>query len=206
MPTFSPDLFSKHQIPTLNWPTSSFRWITGLEDVTHPSKPLFFLPKHITPLAVFSIQWWQLHPVTCSERLIHSFFFHTPHVIYQEALLALPWKHLQPQATFHHLHHYSLGLGHCPLSPGLPQYSFTSFPMSVLVPLSSLSKAARMTLFKDIKQITPLICLKFSKLSRFSHVWLLVTLWTVAHQAPLSMGFSRQRYWSGVPFPPLGDL
>ena len=29
--------------------------------------------------------------------------------------------------------------------------------------------------------------------------------WTVAHQAPLSMGFSRQEYWSGLPFPPPGD-
>ena len=34
----------------------------------------------------------------------------------------------------------------------------------------------------------------------------LVTLWTVAHQAPLSMGFSRQEYWSGVPFPSSGDF
>ena len=32
------------------------------------------------------------------------------------------------------------------------------------------------------------------------------TLWTVAHHAPLSMGFSRQEYWSGLPFPPPGDL
>ena len=30
--------------------------------------------------------------------------------------------------------------------------------------------------------------------------------WTVAHQAPLSMGFSRQEYWSGLPCPPPGDL
>ena len=30
--------------------------------------------------------------------------------------------------------------------------------------------------------------------------------WTVAHQAPLSMGFSRQEYWSGLPFPSLEDL
>ena len=30
--------------------------------------------------------------------------------------------------------------------------------------------------------------------------------WTVAHQAPLSMGFSRQEYWSGLPLPPPGDL
>ena len=35
-----------------------------------------------------------------------------------------------------------------------------------------------------------------------SHVQLFVTLWTVAHQAPLSVGFSRQEYWSGLPFPP----
>ena len=34
----------------------------------------------------------------------------------------------------------------------------------------------------------------------------LVTLWTVAHQAALSMGFSRQEYWSGLPFPSAGDL
>ena len=33
-----------------------------------------------------------------------------------------------------------------------------------------------------------------------------VTLWNVAHQAPLSMGFPRQEYWSGLPFPPRGDL
>ena len=32
------------------------------------------------------------------------------------------------------------------------------------------------------------------------------TLWTVAHQAPLSMGFSRQEYWNGLPFPSPGDL
>ena len=39
-----------------------------------------------------------------------------------------------------------------------------------------------------------------------SRVLLFATLWTVAHQAPLSMGFSRQEYWSGLPFPYLGDL
>ena len=39
-----------------------------------------------------------------------------------------------------------------------------------------------------------------------SHVRLFVTPWTVAYQAPLSMGFSRQGYWSGLPFPSPGDL
>ena len=43
-------------------------------------------------------------------------------------------------------------------------------------------------------------------LSRFSRVCLFVTLWTITHQAPLSMGFSRQEYWSGLPCPPPGDL
>ena len=43
-------------------------------------------------------------------------------------------------------------------------------------------------------------------LSCFSCVQLFVTPWTVAHQAPLSMGFSRQEYWSGLPCPPPGDL
>ena len=43
-------------------------------------------------------------------------------------------------------------------------------------------------------------------LSPFSRVQLFVTLWTVAHQVPLFMGFSRQEYWSGLPFPSPGDL
>ena len=43
-------------------------------------------------------------------------------------------------------------------------------------------------------------------LSRYSHVWLFATSWTVACQAPLSMGFSRQDYWSGLPHPPPGDI
>ena len=39
-----------------------------------------------------------------------------------------------------------------------------------------------------------------------SHVQLLETLWTVTRQAPLSMGFFRQEYWSGLPFPSPGHL
>ena len=40
-------------------------------------------------------------------------------------------------------------------------------------------------------------------LRRFSRVRLCVTPWTAAHQAPLSLGFSRQEHWSGLPFPSL---
>ena len=43
-------------------------------------------------------------------------------------------------------------------------------------------------------------------LSCFSHVCLYATSWTVARQAPLSMGFSRQEYWSELACPPPGDL
>ena len=42
--------------------------------------------------------------------------------------------------------------------------------------------------------------------SHFNHIPLFVTSWTVARQAPLCMGFSRQEYWSGLPCPPPGDL
>ena len=43
-------------------------------------------------------------------------------------------------------------------------------------------------------------------LSRLSRVWLFGTPWTVARQAPLYLGVSRQEYWNGLPRPPPGDL
>ena len=46
--------------------------------------------------------------------------------------------------------------------------------------------------------VCPLLLLP---LSHFSRVWLCVTPWMAAHQAPPSLGFSRQEYWSGLPFP-----
>ena len=51
-------------------------------------------------------------------------------------------------------------------------------------------------------EFTPLV----SVLSRLSGVCLFATPWSVARQAPLSMGFSRQEYWSELPFPSPGDL
>ena len=50
------------------------------------------------------------------------------------------------------------------------------------------------------------MAIKHIKRCSTSHscVWVSATPWTVAHQAPLSMGFSRQEYWSGLPFPSLG--
>ena len=50
------------------------------------------------------------------------------------------------------------------------------------------------------------LCCVLSVLSRFSHVQLFETLWTIALHAPPSMGFSRQEYYNGLPSPSLGDL
>ena len=50
------------------------------------------------------------------------------------------------------------------------------------------------------------VCVCVCVLSRFSRVQLFVTVWTVAGQAPLSLGFSRLEYWSGLACPPPGDL
>ena len=49
-------------------------------------------------------------------------------------------------------------------------------------------------------------CIITCMLSCFSHVQFFATLWTIAHQVLLSVGFSRQEYWSGLPCPPLRDL
>ena len=58
--------------------------------------------------------------------------------------------------------------------------------------------------FSQVQMGGLLYCL--CMLSCFSHVRLFATLWTVAHQAPLSLVFSRQEYWSRLPCPPPGNL
>ena len=62
------------------------------------------------------------------------------------------------------------------------------------------------SIFAELKIYKYLLSESSAMLNRFSRVWLCVTPWTVAHQLPLSVGFSRQEYWSGLPCPPSGDL
>ena len=63
------------------------------------------------------------------------------------------------------------------------------------------------TSFADKVQIRPHVCMCLRVcLSHFSCVWCFASLWTIAWQAPLSMGFSSQEYRSGLPFLPLGHL
>ena len=54
--------------------------------------------------------------------------------------------------------------------------------------------------------ITWMVLEHVSEVKSLSCVRLFATPWTVAHQAPLCMGFSRQEHWSGLPFPSPGDL
>ena len=55
-----------------------------------------------------------------------------------------------------------------------------------------------------VSHLTGPVCV--CELSHFGCIWFFMTPWTVVPQAPLSMGFSRQEYWSGLPFPSPGDL
>ena len=57
-------------------------------------------------------------------------------------------------------------------------------------------------LYTKIMSVYQFLCV----LSCFCPIWLFVTLWTIALQAPLSMGFLRQEYWSGLPCPTPGHL
>ena len=78
----------------------------------------------------------------------------------------------------------------------------TLVPRWSLQTASSAQKTAS-CVSQDINTWESSLC---AVLSHFRYVQLFATPWTVAHQAPLSMGFSRQEYWSGLPRPPPRDL
>ena len=59
---------------------------------------------------------------------------------------------------------------------------------------------------KDYKQWTTVTTWKWSEVKWLNRVWLFATPWTVAYHAPMSMEFSRQEYWSGLPFPSPGEF
>ena len=79
-----------------------------------------------------------------------------------------------------------------------PSYLFCSF---VLVPLFSGEEVINCS--NGVEKNIAKHCVHVQSLSPF---WLFVTPWTVTCQAPFSMGFPRQEYWSGLPFPTPGDL
>ena len=88
----------------------------------------------------------------------------------------------------------------------------------VMTNLDSIFKSRDTTLPKKVRivkaMVFPLVMYGYEswtvkkakvKVNSLSHVQLFATPWTVAYQAPPSMGFSRQEYWSGLPFPSPGE-
>ena len=101
-----------------------------------------------------------------------------------------------------------LGLVHLPLSvPGsLPYYYLLLINFFIVSRLSASANTwSSHVIFTRPPSASLRAALRACVLSRFSHVQLCATPWTVAPWALLSMGFSRREYWSGLPCSPPGD-
>ena len=92
----------------------------------------------------------------------------------------------------------------CIISDAMSVLIITSIPLYAMCILS-LDTLKVVSLF-SVLHILNMMSIKKVKVKSLSCVWLFATPWTVAYQAPPSMGFSRQEYWSGLPFPSPGDL
>ena len=109
--------------------------------------------------------------------------------------------------------HSSLQMGNCskyqmrkisqPRFRGRSSRSKISVLSIVLISIHGVAKSrTRLSDWTELNWNFMCVCVCYS----LSHVWLFVTPWIVAHQTPLSMGFSRQEYRSVLPFPSPGDL
>ena len=87
-----------------------------------------------------------------------------------------------------------------------PQYVLTLMLVLVFILLYHTWLQSHLKFFSHLIYLISLYTFLKWKWKSLSHVWLLATLWTVARQAALSIGFSRQEYWSGLLCPPSGDL
>ena len=88
------------------------------------------------------------------------------------------------------------------IPPSQSQDAWVSVPSSPWLTLGShLQRLSIFTNWRRSRKAFSFLCV-----SMLSHVWLFVTPWTIACQAPLSMGFSKQEYCSGLPCPPPGNL
>ena len=95
-----------------------------------------------------------------------------------------------------------------PLSTGFSRQEYWSglpFPSPEDLPNPRIEPGSPALQADSLLSEIPLLTVKV-KVKSLSHVQLFVTPWTVVYQASLSMGFSRQEYWSGLLFPSLGDL
>ena len=95
----------------------------------------------------------------------------------------------------------STGVGFLKMAPSLAfrrPASHCAFSATVL---GGLERELSSLLTRTLTLQDQCLCVSY-----FSHVQFFATPWTVARQAPLFMGFSRQEYWGGLPFPSPGDL
>ena len=113
----------------------------------------------------------------------------------------VPTNHFfETNITSFHLHPFSVPAFN--LRPHIAFSHHVSLISSYLWQFLSLS-----LLFITVKYLKSTCKLFCSVLAQsLSYVWLFVTSWTVTRQAPVSVGFSRQESWSGLPFPPPWDL
>ena len=111
----------------------------------------------------------------------------------------IPWREepgrLQSMGSQRVGHHWATELNWRPLN--LPPLSPLSFLALLFLPLLSPPSPGSRICSKVLTKFISALLL----LSRFSRVRLCVTPWTADYQAPPSMGFARQEYWSGLPLP-----
>ena len=188
-------------------------------------RPLLLLPSIFPSIRVFSsesalcIRWpkywsfsFSISPSSQYSELI-SFrinWFDLLAVQWRIFSSTTVWKHQLQQSAF-----FMVQLSHPCMIIGktiaLTIWTFVGKVMSLLFNMLSKlvtaflprSKCLLISWVQSPSTVTFKVKVKVKSLSR---VQLFATLWTVAYQAPLSMGFSRQEYWSGVPFPSPGDL
>ena len=94
------------------------------------------------------------------------------------------------------------------IGPGCIQMPCISFLTCIGVSVTCHKQVGRICIHaKSSCQAVRSSCMGTCSVSQlFSCIWIFATLWTIDHQTPLSMGFSRQEYWSGLPVPPPRDL
>ena len=134
------------------------------------------------------IQHWHLHPLLPSYPQLAAHVYVTRWWVGGHLSACLQIAHAKPERV---LSFTKPSPHHC--TQALPQHPY---PHLFCVPgnLSSEETNLRKEFYSSQNS-------KLLLLSRFSRVRLCVTPWTAAHQAPLSLGLSRQEHWSGLPFP-----
>ena len=158
---------------------------------------------------------WGPHPFFAEVRIgsqepsaPHS--LHLPEIAPQQPLLTLPLATSPPCAPLPHCN-TRLGLlagtSWTVRKDGLDQSRKAVGSCGQALPPSHSSASARDTallaciIWGDVQSKLPALPGNSLLLNHVSHVQLCATPWTAAHQAPPSMGFSRQEYWSGLPLP-----